>query len=170
MSRGGKRAGSGRKKINRDIRLVTDNPGKRAFDDDSPQPGNPEPSTKNITMRCPEWFDADTRKLWQNLKKLLTEERIIEKTDAHSLNQLAFALQTWEKAGKKIQDGLKFVDSKNVVVDNPYATTEEKFSARCQKLLDAFHLTPSARARMKADLFKPPKKDEFEDFLSKKGG
>ncbi len=88
------------------LKLHRGNPGKRPLNQWEPQPLPVPPA-------CPAHLDADAKKEWRRLVKILMRMRVLTEADGMALASLCQALSTMTKAQQKLNETQKSFQPKD---------------------------------------------------------
>ncbi|QDV91757.1 Phage terminase, small subunit [Phycisphaerae bacterium RAS2] len=149
----------GRKPIPTAIKRARGNPGKRPLNDNEPQPEKRIPP-------CPSFIDAEAKRLWSQLGKLLLANGVLSEMDGLSLATLCQAWSRWKFAEEHIQKFGPIILSpdKKFPIQSPYLAVANKCMEQINKILIEFGMTPSSRSRIETLLDQGP--SDFDEFLA----
>jgi P27 family predicted phage terminase small subunit len=124
------------------IRMLRGNKGKRPVNPREPQPERKAPT-------CPEHLDAEAKKEWKRLSKLLLKLGVLTEADGMALACLCQTWSTLGKAQRKLNEtGLLFKTPSGYVQQSPFVSIVSACGDIVMKLSQEFGLTPAARGRL----------------------
>jgi P27 family predicted phage terminase small subunit len=124
------------------IRMLRGNKGKRPVNPREPQPERKAP-------RCPDHLDAEAKKEWKRLSKLLLKLGVLTEADGMALACLCQTWSTLGKAQRKLNEtGLLFKTPSGYVQQSPFVSIVSACGDIVMKLSQEFGLTPAARGRL----------------------
>ncbi len=138
-----------------------------------------EPVPPPRPPQIPAWLDGRSRagRLWKEIGALLDEMGVMTSADEHAVAMLCDALSEYVECREYVKKhGLTYESvvmvevadgeerERRIVRPRPEVAMYQDAFKRVKSLLPEFGLTPSARARLKAEPKKAP--DELADFLS----
>jgi P27 family predicted phage terminase small subunit len=131
----------GRKAVPRHLRVVRGNPGKRPLPDDIPiELENVEP---------PRDLDEATRKEWDRLSVLLTDNHLLSDADKDMLAELCEVSVRLDQTRTDLKRSSLLVRAPNGgVARNPLVAIEVELMKRRQSLLAEFGMSPSSRTKV----------------------
>jgi P27 family predicted phage terminase small subunit len=80
------------------IKELTGNPGKRALNKDEPQ-------FTADGLTCPRWLNAEARKEWGRVVKLLKAQRVVTAADRGALAAYCVSYARWQEAESALNEG-----------------------------------------------------------------
>lgn len=106
-------------------------------------------ATKNKTT-CPSWLDAEAKKEWKRILKLLEEEKKdFTKKDLKALEGYAVSYSRWKKCEKIIDEkGFTFVTPNGYEQQRPEVSIANKAQQEMRSWMKELGLTEASRARM----------------------
>lgn len=147
----------GRKPIPKHLKVVRNNPGKRALNDKEPAP-------QDLDVRpAPEFLNKYGQQEWNRRIAQLTRLGVMKETDDGALTALCQAWGRWREAedaltrfsasdpvmhGLMIKTSPKKVGSGGNAIQNPLVGTANKAMELYVKLAVEFGMTPSSRTRI----------------------
>lgn len=147
------------------LKLLKGNPGKRAINQNEPQPAL-APKKGKGARRCPAWLAPAGKRLWKALVPELERLNLLTKVDDATLEgacaMYARALQA-ESIVKK--QGILIVTKQGFVLQNPAVSIAKNSWALWRQFAAEFGITPSARSRINIKPAAPTNADPDEDFL-----
>jgi P27 family predicted phage terminase small subunit len=135
------------------LKLLRGNPGKRAINQDEPQP--------EAGADMPEGLSDGASKHWPVVAKQLEDARVLTKLDGAALALYCETWARWADANEKvIKLGAVVKSPSGFPIQSPYLAIANKAHDQLVKLLIEFGMTPAART--KVSVAKPaPKKNAF---------
>jgi P27 family predicted phage terminase small subunit len=98
---------------------------------------------------CPDHLDAEAKREWKRLVKLLLRTRVLTEADGLALANLCQAWSTLVKAQKKLNEsGLLLKTPSGYVQQSPLLGIVNNCTEKVVKLSREFGLTPSSRSRL----------------------
>ncbi|MGA1373028.1 MAG: phage terminase small subunit P27 family [Pseudomonadales bacterium] len=98
---------------------------------------------------CPDHLDAEAKREWKRLVKLLLRTRVLTEADGHALANLCQAWSTLVKAQTKLNEsGLLLKTPSGYVQQSPLLGIVNNCTEKVVKLSREFGLTPSSRSRL----------------------
>lgn len=147
----------GRKAKPTALKELEGNPGKRALNQKEPKP-------KVAIPECPAQLKGDARVEWKRITKQLFPLGVISELDRAALTSYCIAWGTLLKAIKMIEKEHEVIISENGgAYQNPWVSIRNKAMEQILKHSSEFGMTPSSRARIKADA--PTEEDEMTAML-----
>lgn len=111
-----------------------------------------EPKPARKAPSCPDHLDADARKEWKRLVKMLLRIRILTEADGIALANLCQAWSTLVRAQIKLNEsGLLLKTPSGYVQQSPLLGIVNNCVDTVTKLSREFGLTPSARSRLQVE-------------------
>lgn len=107
-----------------------------------------------VSVPCPDWLDADAKKVWAQITPILEEMGVMTSADSNALARYCQLFARWKRAEQFIQQyGETYpVKSGNGTVKCffqwPQVTIAQKLAITLTKLEHEFGLTPAARSRI----------------------
>jgi len=147
------------------VRLLRGNPGKRAINHLEPQPERKAP-------RCPDHLDAEAKKEWKRLSRMLLRIRVLTEADGMALANLCQAWSTLVKAQLKLNEtGLLLKTPSGYVQQSPLLGIVNNCTEIVIKLGREFGLTPASRGRLQVGYARDSKaaRSPWEDFFAENG-
>jgi P27 family predicted phage terminase small subunit len=124
------------------VRMLRGNKSKRPANVLEPQPDRKAPV-------CPEHLDAEAKKEWKRLCKLLLKMEVLTEADGMALACLCQAWSTLRKAQTKLNEmGMLFKTPSGYLQQNPLVGIVGSCIDTVTKLGQEFGLTPAARGRL----------------------
>jgi P27 family predicted phage terminase small subunit len=109
-------------------------------------------STQRKAPACPDHLDADAKREWKRLVKLLLRLRILTDADGMVLANLCQAWSTLVKAQVKMNEtGLLLKTPSGYVQQSPLLGIVNSCTDTVMKLSREFGLTPSSRGRLQVE-------------------
>jgi P27 family predicted phage terminase small subunit len=138
----------GRKPKSTARRLLENNPGKRAINQDEPQP---PPPVEAFDVPPPELAEnAGATAEWQRLAPMLRLARQVTDADRSALLALCLEWSRYLEAMQKVKTtGMVVQAPSGYPIPNPYLSIATKALSGCHKLWPELGLTPSSRSRVK---------------------
>jgi P27 family predicted phage terminase small subunit len=135
----------GRKPKPTRLKILNGNPGKRPLNDSEPRPPSGAPT-------CPAHLDAEAKKEWRRVAKLLDGMGLLAKTDRAALAGYCVAYSRWVKAELILRDTGEILKAKDSgqPFQNPWLAVANRAQEQMSKYLAEFGLTPSSRVRLHA--------------------
>jgi P27 family predicted phage terminase small subunit len=151
----------GRKPIPTSIKRARGNPGKRPLNNNEPQPDKKVP-------RCPSFLDADAKRIWGHLSKMLLSNGVLTEMDWLALATLCQAWSRWKYAEEHLQKfgAVILSPEKKFPIQSPYLAVSNKCVEQITKLAIEFGMTPSSRSRV--EMILDEGLSEFDRFLLSK--
>ena len=116
-----------------------------------------EPQPERKAPACPPHLDAEAKKEWKRLCKLLLKMDVLSEADGMALACLCQTWSTLVKAQAKLNEtGMLFKTPSGYVQQNPLVGIVGACIDTVTKLGQEFGLTPAARGRLQLSEFKPP--------------
>jgi P27 family predicted phage terminase small subunit len=115
-------------------------------------------------IKCPTWLSKEAKKFWKKLVPMLEEtEGLLQISDQTALEAFCETYSQWKEASVILKkEGMTFSTPNGYIQQRPEVAIVQKASKALMDYMNAFGLTPSARARLG---IKPePKGDGFDDF------
>lgn len=129
-------------------------PQKQARKRRKPKSPTAPPTSVPSSIPCPDWLDADAKKVWAQVSSILEESGVMTSADGNALARYCQLFARWKRAEQFIQQyGETYpVKSGNGTVKCffqwPQVTIAQKLAITLTKLEHEFGLTPAARARI----------------------
>jgi len=130
------------------LRVLEGNPARRPLPTNEPRPLPGEPE-------MPDYLDADARKEWQHLVKILLEMRVLTKADGTALGNLCQAISILRHAHETLQQAKKAGGSallmktpSGYVQQSPLIGIINGQVEIINRISREFGLTPSSRIRL----------------------
>jgi P27 family predicted phage terminase small subunit len=124
------------------VRMAHGNRGKRPANPREPQPDRKAPP-------CPPHLDAEAKKEWKRLCKLLLKMDVLSEADGMALACLCQTWSTLRKAQAKLNEtGMLFKTPSGYVQQSPLVGIVGTCIDTVTKLGQEFGLTPAARGRL----------------------
>lgn len=131
------------------VRILRGNRGKRPVNSSEPQPERKAPV-------CPEHLDAEAKKEWKRLCKLLLKMNVLTEADGMALACLCQAWSTLRKAQTRLNEtGMLFKTPSGYVQQSPLVSIVGTCIDTITKLGQEFGLTPAARGRLEINEARP---------------
>jgi P27 family predicted phage terminase small subunit len=135
----------GRKPKPTAAKKLAGNPGKRALNENEPQPR----ITPDIT--APAHLDADARVKWDELVAELYPAGLLTTIDVDALTFYCVLYARWKKAERIVKDKGEVIKTVNGnIIQNPYLSIANRALGQMAKLGAEFGMTPSSRTRIAA--------------------
>jgi P27 family predicted phage terminase small subunit len=126
------------------LKLHRGNPGKRPLNQWEPQP-------LPVAPTCPAHLDAEAKKEWRRLVKILMRMRVLTEADGMALASLCQARSTMVKAKQKLSEtGILLKTPIGCVQQNPLISIVNSCTETVTRLSREFGLTPASRTRIHA--------------------
>lgn len=138
----------------------------------SRRPTNPnEPQPERKAPLCPPHLDAEAKKEWKRLCKLLLKMDVLSEADGMALACLCQTWSTLRKAQAKLNEtGMLFKTPSGYVQQNPLVGIVGACIDTVTKLGQEFGLTPAARGRLQVSEAQAPKeRSVWDEFFEKHG-
>jgi P27 family predicted phage terminase small subunit len=120
------------------------NPGKRPLNQWEPQP-------LPVSPTCPAHLDADAKKEWRRLVKILMRMRVLTEADGMALASLCQTWSTMTKAQQKLNEtGMLLKTPSGYVQQSPLISIVNSCTETVTRLSREFGLTPASRTRIHA--------------------
>jgi P27 family predicted phage terminase small subunit len=147
----------GPKPIPSALKVLRGNPGRR------PLPVN-EPKAPPAELTPPHVLSPVALGEWQRLAPILLASGLLTRLDPMALQMYCESFADWQAARAHVAEhGTVITNAKGILVASPYVVLAAKAWERMRRMLIEFGMTPSARARVKAD--DPPTADDpFAEF------
>lgn len=137
------------------------NPGKRAPNDDEPQPEAKLPP-------CPKTLQGEARREWFRMGKQLLGLGLVTEIDKAALSLYCTAWGRYADAEAQLQQyGTVIIAPSGFPVQSPYLAIANKALEQCRRLLIEFGMSPSSRSRVRASKAGPDV-DPADVFLNSK--
>ena len=147
----------GRKPKPTAIKMLEGNPGKRALNIAEPKP-------RVVAPRPPEHLSEDEKAKWKLAVKELHPLGLITTIDKDALAMYCVIYVRWVKAERMVREKGEIIKTAaGNIIQNPYLSIANRALDQLNKLGAEFGMTPSSRARVKADLMTPDQ--ELEEML-----
>lgn len=137
---------------------------KRLEGNRSKTPLKDPPNFPKGEVKCPIWLSKEAKKFWKKIVPILQEtDGLIEVSDQTALEGFCETYAQWKEASLVLQEmGMTFSTPKGYIQQRPEVAIVQKSSKTLMDFMNAFGLTPSARARL--GIKSEPKGDGFDDF------
>lgn len=133
------------------------NPGKRALNNQEPQPDVAIPE-------CPPHLEGEARKEYQRITAELVKLKIISQIDRAALVAYCQAWSDYVQATKKIKkEGEVLYSDKGNAYINPWKNIQTSALDRVLRYSAEFGMTPSSRSRIKVET--PTEEDKMTGYL-----
>lgn len=148
----------GRKPKPSAVKKLEGNPGGRPLNEKEPAPKKKAPA-------CPKWLDAEARKEWRRLAKVLEEMGVLTQLDMGVFATYCNAYARWKEADEFIsQHGTVIKTPSGYVQQLPQVSIAQTYAKLMNRCAEQMGLTPSSRSRIiAADNGDPD--DEMEELL-----
>lgn len=131
------------------LKVIQGNPGRRPIDKN-------ELAVPVHAPECPAHLIAEAKAEWERIIPQLLRFRLIAELDTASLSLYCQAYGRWQQAEKSIADmaaktsgdGMLIKAPSGYPIQNPYLAIANRAMEDCNKYLQAFGLSPSARAKV----------------------
>jgi P27 family predicted phage terminase small subunit len=148
----------GRKPTPTRLKVLTGNPGKRAFNDEEPRP---EPSIPD----CPPELSAAAQREWQRLVGELAKLRVLTNLDRAALAAYCGAYALWAEATEAIgKYGVMVKSPTGFPIQSPYVSIANRQAEIMMRISSEFGFTPASRGRISVGAERAP--DLFDDVHS----
>jgi P27 family predicted phage terminase small subunit len=131
------------------LTVLKGNPGKRALNEDEPQP----PVTDD-ELQAPDWLDPRAQAEWERIVPIMRDLGVMTDVDIGVMAGYCQAYSTLQDAVLQMQNfGLVYqpTKGKNYLQQTPFLSIANKAMSQMRKLAAELGLTPSSRSRIKAD-------------------
>jgi P27 family predicted phage terminase small subunit len=147
----------GRKPKPTETKKLEGNPGKRALNNQEPQPDVAIPE-------CPQHLEGEARKEYKRISAILAKLKIISEIDMASLAGYCEAWGNYVQASKKVKkEGAVLYSDKGNAYLNPWKNIQTSEMDRMLRFSAEFGMTPSSRSRIKVE--SPTGEDEMLKYL-----
>lgn len=147
----------GRKPKPTEQKKLEGNPGKRALNDQEPQPDVAIPE-------CPPHLEGEARKEYQRITAELVKLKILSEVDRAALVAYCQAWGDYVQATKEIKkEGEVLYSDKGNAYINPWKNIQTSAMDRMLRFSAEFGMTPSSRTRIKVE--KPTEEDKMAGYL-----
>lgn len=147
----------GRKPKPTETKKLEGNPGKRALNNQEPQPDVAIPE-------CPPHLEGEAKKEFARITQELLKLKIIAEIDRAALVAYCQAWGDYIKATKEIKkEGEVLYSDKGNAYINPWKNLQTSAMDRMLRFSAEFGMTPSSRSRIKVDT--PTSEDEMAKYL-----
>ena len=159
-SKGGARAGSGRKpKLSPVSRLPVNNPRAKA----EANKGSADDKITELVNPLSEMSDG-AEKVWFDIQSQLIEQGTLKRRDLYLLEQAAVAVHNRREAQRQIDDlGINITSKEGDTKKNPACTTAKEWAGEFRSCAGDLGLSPVARSRLEGASGSQAK-DDFSDF------
>jgi len=89
--------------------------------------------------------------VWRTYEPILASMRVLSRSDGLALELLANTYEEWQLAGEKVAELGLLIDTEKGYAANPAVAIRDRAAVRLRGMFQEFGLTPSARARVKAE-------------------
>lgn len=150
----------GRKPKPTALKMLEGNPGKRPLN-----PGEPSPPKK--APRCPSWLEAEAKKEWKRMSKILEQMGVLTEMDMAAFAGYCQAYARWKEAEEFITQHGTMVRTPNGYLQQvPQVSIAQTNLKIMLRFCEQFGLTPSARSRMSTDGGKVESDDPMVQLLN----
>jgi P27 family predicted phage terminase small subunit len=126
-----------------------------------------EPVAPSGSPVCPEWFDAESRAIWDRLVSSLESMGIVSAVDGESLAIAVQCYQRWSKASRDVaKRGFAITTASGKIVTNPSVGVCERAETQWRQYAQCFGLTPSGRASIHVDKDRQKNVSKLAKFLA----
>lgn len=147
----------GRKPKPTETKKLEGNPGKRALNDQEPQPDVAIPE-------CPPHLEGEARKEYKRVTQELVKLKILAEVDRAALVAYCQAWSDYVQATKQVKkEGEVLYSDKGNAYLNPWKNIQTSALDRMLRYSTEFGMTPSSRSRIKIE--KPNEEDEMAKYL-----
>ena len=147
----------GRKPKPTETKKLEGNPGKRALNNQEPQPDIAIPE-------CPPHLEGEAKKEFQRITAELVKLKILSNVDRAAIVGYCQAWGDYVNATKQIKkEGEVLYSDKGNAYLNPWKNIQTSALDRMLRFSAEFGMTPSSRTRIKVD--KPTEEDKMTGFL-----
>lgn len=124
-----------------------------------------EPKPRAVAPRCPQWLNAEARRIWRKLAPKLTRLGILTEIDGEVLAAFCNTYARYIETERRIEEeGLILsVGENGYRQQNAAVGVSLKYLAQARAFLGELGLTPSSRARLSIGKVAP--EDEWEGLL-----
>ena len=138
----------GRKPKPTSAKLLAGNPGKRALNDNEPQP------RIAINVEAPAHIEGDSRLKWDELVAELYPAGLLTTIDMDALAFYCVLYARWKRAERIVKEKGEVIKTVNGnIIQNPYLSIANRALGQMAKIGSEFGMTPSSRTRIAV---KPP--------------
>lgn len=115
-----------------------------------------EPKPDRVVPAMPSYLDADAKKEWKRLSKMLLRIGVLTEADGITLAMLCQAWSTMVKAQKKLNEtGMLLKTPSGYVQQSPLISIVNNCADTVARLSREFGLTPASRTRITAAIQQP---------------
>lgn len=148
----------GRKPKPTAAKRLAGNPGKRALNNNEPQP-RPIPD-----VTAPSYLEGDARLKWDELVAELYPAGLLTTIDVDSLAFYCVLYGRWKRAERIVREKGEVIKTTNGnIIQNPYLSIANRALSQMTKISAEFGMTPSSRTRIAAQ--PPEQESELEQRL-----
>ena len=149
----------GRKPKPSALKALEGNPGKRPLNGSEPQPERRAP-------RCPVWVEAEAKKEWRRMGRILEQLGLLTEMDMAAFAGYCQAYARWKEAEEFIsQHGTMIRTPNGYLQQVPQVSIAQTNMKIMLRFCEQFGLTPSARSRIVAGDGSVEPTDEMERLL-----
>lgn len=139
----------GRKPKPTALKKLAGNPGKRALNNQEPQP-------KVVLPTAPAHLKGDERIKWDELAKEFHDNGVLTALDLDALARYCVIFVRWVKAEQMVREKGEIIKTTNGnIIQNPYLSIANRALEQLNKLGAEFGMTPSSRSRVKMESTDP---------------
>ena len=144
------------------LRVIKGNPGKRALNQNEPQPESGIPD-------CPDFITGRAAEEWDRIAVQLDDVGLLSKIDRAALAAYCTAYERWSKAEETVRKSGTLIKSPNgFPMISPAVSVATKAMDQMLKIAKEFGMTPSSRSSIAVDK-KAAESDPSEAFFASNG-
>ncbi len=126
------------------LKIIQGNPGGKRLNENEPKP-------KVVCPPAPSFLDAEAKKEWRRVAKMLSKNRILTEADIPALQMYVVEYSTWKEAVENLnRDDIIYETDNKYKQQSIWLTIRNRSFDNLRKMLQEFGMTPASRSRIAA--------------------